>query len=65
MDPDRRKTLLEEAQLILFWNKAWPERDEDGQLARQMRMKEIEQELLATSSQQQAVESQRRQETSS
>ena len=43
MDYQRLLALLEERRAILLWEELWPNADdEDGQLARQMRMEEIE-----------------------
>ena len=53
MDYQRLLALLEERRAILLWEELWPDRDdEDGELARQMRMEEIElllQELVRIS----------------
>lgn len=43
MDYPRLLSLLEERRAILLWEELWPDADdEDGQLARLIRMQEIE-----------------------
>ena len=46
MSYDRQQSLLREAQLILLWERWWGDlADNDGRVARQMRLKQIAVEL--------------------
>lgn len=48
MDYERLVALLEERRILRLWDELWPDTNEgDGQLARQIRMQEIEDQILA------------------
>lgn len=47
MNYQRLLALFEERRALLLWDELWPDDgDEDGQVARQMRMEEIGDEVL-------------------